>query len=798
MIETHYQIHRVKKMPIIITTRLMVTTLLLLSGFLLSTASQASSHATAPTANAGDDRNVSDGEQRVILGGSGNDLEDGSNLYYEWTQNSGLTVRLDDRNIPRPSFTAPDGLIENEILVFSLVVTDQSGRNSEADTVTLTVRPTVVGLAVDAGLDQTVTSGDVVTLDASSTKHSSAVFYYFWLSPPRRLSSITDAITTFTAPIVTKDTVLTFQLSAVSINGQDNDTVHITVRPRSALANMPPVAHAGEAQNAFVGATVTLDGRGSSDDAATAGTALRYVWTQTAPSSGIDLNTNRAGATPIRPTFRVPEGLTVGTKLTFSLTVIDAGNLRSRNPAEVTITITENQPATLVSGHLVEFITEDDAGTAGTLTFMDPDGPDTVRPQYNVVTRYGTFGINTIGEWIYTLDNTNTDVNALATFNTLLASTELLDSITVMTADGTEKTILIFIRGVNDAPTAMASAVATTVVEGGTVDLQGTGTDPDTNDDTLTYTWTQSPATTPSLIAGMKTEKNPSFMALDVTGVYTFSLVVSDGIKDSTPSTVVVTIDPLPTVTSIERTTPPDAVTNADTLTWTVTFSEDVQGVDSDDFMVSGTSGTSLDTTTFDFNVVPTSDDASIYRVEAIDSDLASFNGDVTLGFKSGHNIADMAATTNRLTDTAPTGTNNPTYTLDNTGPTVTIVRSDGATTPVSSIFVVTFNFNEEVTGFDEDDIDVTNGEIVSGSFRGASPQYTATIAPLTLDGGSLADGDEITVTVLAGRVEDTVGNENADATELRVPFTPADTTAPRVTSIVRTTPPDAVTNANS
>jgi hypothetical protein len=48
----------------------------------------------------------------------------------------------------------------------------------------------------------------------------------------------------------------------------------------------------------------------------------------------------------------------------------------------------------------------------------------------------------------------------------------------------------------------------------------------------------------------------------------------------------------LPTLTSIVRKTPLGEKTNADSLTWTVTFSEDVQNLDAADFSLSGTTAT--------------------------------------------------------------------------------------------------------------------------------------------------------------------------------------------------------------
>ncbi|MCP4469253.1 MAG: rTX toxin, partial [Gammaproteobacteria bacterium] len=65
--------------------------------------------------------------------------------------------------------------------------------------------------------------------------------------------------------------------------------------------------------------------------------------------------------------------------------------------------------------------------------------------QTNLQKTYGIFSIDTTGNWPYTLDNTNADIQALASNETET------DVITVTSADGTEKEITITITGVNDA-----------------------------------------------------------------------------------------------------------------------------------------------------------------------------------------------------------------------------------------------------------------------------------------------------------------------------------------------------------
>ena len=116
-----------------------------------------------------------------------------------------------------------------------------------------------------------------------------------------------------------------------------------------------------------------------------------------------------------------------------------------------------------------------------------------------------------------------------------------------------------------------------------------------------------------------------------------------------------------PRVTSIERHMPSSSPTSADTLVWRVTFSEDVQNVTRDDFALAGTSAT--------LTVAAVQGSRSAYDVTAAGGDLAGLDGAVTLSFATGQDIVDLAD--NALADTAPTGTDERTWVVDNTAPTV-------------------------------------------------------------------------------------------------------------------------------
>ena len=233
-------------------------------------------------------------------------------------------------------------------------------------------------------------------------------------------------------------------------------------------------------------------------------------------------------------------------------------------------------------------------------------------------------------------------------------------------------------------------------------------------------------------------------------------------------------------VISIERQTPADTPTNADSLTWRVTFSGNVRNVDDTDFTLSGTTAT--------LTVVEATA-ATVFDVTATGGDLAGLNGEVALGFAPGQDITDTAATPNALGVTTPTDTNDNRYLLDNTAPTVTI----GDVPPTSTgPFTATITFSEPVSGLVQDDITVSNATLSNLNAIPGATQWTVAVTP-TADGPvTLAIGSDVAV--------DAAGNGNAAAPQASSTYAApiADPDAPTVVSIVRQTPADSPTNADS
>lgn len=214
-----------------------------------------------------------------------------------------------------------------------------------------------------------------------------------------------------------------------------------------------------------------------------------------------------------------------------------------------------------------------------------------------------------------------------------------------------------------------------------------------------------------------------------------------------------------PTIDSIELERGTISPTDADTVSWRVTFSEDLPSgqLTASDFVITGTTATPTITLT---NGKP-----DYYLVTLANGDLANLNGSVSIAIAPGNSITDSAG--NALSSTNVTGVNNNTIVMTNDAEAPSVTLSSSASGAVTGAFPVTIQFSEAVNGFSAGGLSVSNG-VVSSFNAVSATQYTAEIKPS-------ADGP-VTVEVRANATSDMGGNGNTASNTFTVM---ADTAAP-------------------
>jgi len=186
----------------------------------------------APTVNAGSDQTVVS-NQTVTLSGTASD-SDGTISTYAWTQVSGLNITLSNANTATASFAAPQ-VSNTTQLTLTLTVTDDGGLTA-SDSVVITVNPDSTNsgnISVDAGTDQLIQSGNIVSLLGRSSGNNITSYTWTQISGSNvELFNSSAEVTTFTAPTVSTQTTLRFQLTVRnSASDVSSDTVDITISP---------------------------------------------------------------------------------------------------------------------------------------------------------------------------------------------------------------------------------------------------------------------------------------------------------------------------------------------------------------------------------------------------------------------------------------------------------------------------------------------------------------------------------------------------------------------------------------
>ena len=223
-------------------------------------------------------------------------------ITYSWIRvggNSDSSIILLNDNTATATFTADTLSIGDDDIIhtFLLTVTDDNN-NVYSDSIEITVRDiSLKPLGVNSGLDQTVNSNNIVTLNGSNSYIPSDInVTYKWTILENKFIEITNGnqiSASFIAPIVTSTYPETYKVYTAKLTITDDngnvytDTTLINVNRQSLTENAPVARISPNTLTVSSGEQVTLDGSTSFDFEN--GTIVSYRWERIGGTSEEDL-----------------------------------------------------------------------------------------------------------------------------------------------------------------------------------------------------------------------------------------------------------------------------------------------------------------------------------------------------------------------------------------------------------------------------------------------------------------------------------------------------------------------------
>ena len=460
------------------------------------------------------------GTNTIHLDGSSSSDADGDAITYLWSLTSkptGSTSTLSSTTSVTPNLVA-DKL---GTYSFSLVVSDTLA-SSEANTTSYTVATGTFPPVANAGIDQGVVTGNLVTLDGTkSSDPTGQTLTYAWTiqsQPIPNKESLSDQ--NASKPTFTANDNGTYVFRLIVNNGTYN-SVYDEVIVTAATGNAAPVANAGPDQTVGTGSQVTLDGAGYDAN----GDSLTYAWSVVSQPSGSNITLSNPASTS--PTFSA----NYDGEYVLSLTVND-GTINSAADTVTIFATTANVPPVANAGADQNVLTTSTVDLNGSAS-SDADGD---------FLTYSWAFFNKPGGSSATISN---PTNVSPSFDPDVDG-EYIVRLTVN--DGQNSAfddVTIISTTANAAPVANAGADASGYTNIA-VALNGSASSDANPADTLTYHWSIVSKPTGSIASispndNSTTAATPDFVT-DTEGSYQIQLIVNDGTVNSVADTVNLTI----------------------------------------------------------------------------------------------------------------------------------------------------------------------------------------------------------------------------------------------------------------
>ncbi len=546
----------------------------------------------APTADAGGPYSVVEGGS-VALSGSATDPNANDTLTFEWDLDddgvfgeTGAGATRGDETGQTPTFD-PDGLAAGTTFTVSLQVTDDDG-GTGTDTATVNIQsPANDQPTADTGGPYNVDEGGSVVLDGSGSSdpnQSTASLTFEW-----DLDDDGNFGETGAAAENGDEVGINPTFDASALDGPDQVNIVLLVTDAGGLTdtatstvdinNVAPTADAGGPYSVVEGGSVALSGSATDPNA---NDTLTFEWDL--DDDGVFGETGagatRGDETGQTPTFD-PDGLAAGTTFTVSLQVTDDDGGTGTDTATINIQSPANDQPTADTGGPYNV---DEGGSV----VLDGSGSsDPNQSTASLTFEWDLDDDGNFGETGAAAENGD-EVGINPTFDaSALDGPDQVNIVLLVTdAGGLTDTATSTVDINNVAPTADAGGPYS-VVEGGSVALSGSATDPNAND-TLTFEWDLDDdgvfgETGVDATRGDETGQTPTFDpdGLAAGTTFTVSLQVTDDDGGTGTDTATIDILSLSVPVDVTAITINDGQDQRSTLeTISVVFNQDVNIAD--------------------------------------------------------------------------------------------------------------------------------------------------------------------------------------------------------------------------